>query len=157
VADALRRNLGPLGLEVRGTGEVLGALLGVQNTYVATFLALGGLGLILGTVGLASAVLRSGVERRKELAIMTALGFTRARLAWMLVGEHGALLIAGVGLGVVSALVAVAPEATASGSRAPWGYVAGLIAAAAACGALSCGAAARWAVRGPLVGALRSE
>ena len=55
-------------LEVRETREVLQAVAGVQNTYLSAFAALGGLGLLLGTVGLAAALLRAAVERRRELA-----------------------------------------------------------------------------------------
>ncbi|MEI6915975.1 MAG: ABC transporter permease, partial [Armatimonadota bacterium] len=42
VASALRRNLGRLGIEVRSTRELLNSYIGVQNTYLSMFLALGG-------------------------------------------------------------------------------------------------------------------
>ncbi|MFH1730351.1 MAG: ABC transporter permease, partial [Planctomycetota bacterium] len=110
VAGALRRNLGDLGLEVRGTREILNDLIGVQNTYLSTFLALGGLGVLLGTVGLVVVLLRNALERRGELALMLATGFTRRYLAALLIVENAGLLAAGLACGTVSALVAVGPQ-----------------------------------------------
>jgi len=45
-----------------------------------TFLALGGLGVILGTVGVVVVVLRSALERRGEFALMLAVGFEHRHL-----------------------------------------------------------------------------
>ena len=84
VAEALRRNLGEMGLQVRTTGEVLNDFISVQNTYLSMFLTLGGFGLLLGTVGLGATLVRSALERRRELALMTALGHTRPAIAMVL-------------------------------------------------------------------------
>ena len=61
----------------------------VEDTYLATFQTLGGLGLLLGTVGLGVVLLRNALERRRELAMLRRLGFRRgaARLA----GDGGEL------------------------------------------------------------------
>lgn len=48
----------------------------MQNTYLSTFLVLGGLGVLLGTLGLGAVLLRGVVERRGELALLRELGFT---------------------------------------------------------------------------------
>ena len=52
----------------RSTGARLAAFQEVQNTYLSIFQLLGGLGLLLGTVGLGMVVLRNALERRSELA-----------------------------------------------------------------------------------------
>ena len=48
------------------------AFFAVQNTYLSTFQSLGGLGLLLGTFGLATVQLRSVLERRGELALIAS-------------------------------------------------------------------------------------
>jgi hypothetical protein len=157
VADVLRRNLGDLGLDVRSTSEILSGYLGVQNAYIATFLALGALGLLLGTVGLAAAMAREALERRKEFALMSACGFTRRRIAEMLVMENGGLLALGVLSGAVSALVSTAPLLVDKQSQADWPFVCAVLVSVLAVGLALCAWAARLGTRGNLLAALRSE
>ena len=70
---------------------------------------LGGLGVVLGTLGLGALVLRNVLERRSELALLRAVGYSRKALRSMVLGEHWLLLALGLLLGSVSALVAVSP------------------------------------------------
>ena len=65
-------------------------MLAVQNTYLETFQSLGALGLLLGTLGLATVQFRSVLERRQELALMRAAGFRRGRLAKMVMSKKPA-------------------------------------------------------------------
>src|SRR4029077_5181097 len=90
------------------TTERLQAYLQVENTYLATFQALGGLGLLLGTLGLAVVLIRSIWERRGELALLRALGFRRSALGWLVLAENAWLLTLGLLFGCAAALVAVA-------------------------------------------------
>ena len=82
----------------------------VANTYLSIFLALGALGLILGTVGLAVVLARTLLERKKELTLFAALGFTRLQVVRLLVNEYSVLLVWGVLTGFISAVVAVLPN-----------------------------------------------
>ncbi|MFP3904747.1 MAG: ABC transporter permease [Armatimonadota bacterium] len=157
VARILRRNLGEMGFQVRATTAVLNDYLQVQNTYLSMFLALGGLGLLLGTVGLVTVLLRSALERRSELALMLATGFTRAGIAWTLVAENGGLLVLGLVMGTVSALIAVGPQLASATSEVNWQVLVGVLSAILVVGVISCGAAAFAVVRGPLIPALREE
>lgn len=157
VAEALRRNLGDFGLEVRGTRELLNAYAGVQNTYLSTFLTLGGLGLMLGTLGLVIVLLRNALERRKEFALLLAQGFTERELAAMLVIENAGLLAAGLLCGTVTALVAVAPHLASVSARVNWGALSGVLLGILAVGLASCLVAARAATRRQLLEALREE
>lgn len=142
IAQALETRLGDNGLDVSDARQVLSGMMAVQNTYLRTFQSLGGLGLLLGTVGLAIAQLRNVLERRSELAVMRAIGFTRRRLATMVMGETASLLLIGVGCGVLCAVVAVLPHAWTSRTTPPvlepivlvmgivlFGLIAGLLAA----------------------------
>jgi hypothetical protein len=63
------------GLTVEQASDRLAAYHRVENTYLSTFQSLGILGLALGTMGLAAVVLRNVLERRRELALLRAVGF----------------------------------------------------------------------------------
>jgi len=157
VADALRRNLGDAGLEVRNTGEILNSIISVQNTYLSTFTALGGLGVALGTFGLAAVLLRSALERRGEFALMLATGFRRVQLVWLLALENAGLLAIGLLAGSAAALVAVVPQLRSAEADVNWLLLALVPAATLALGLVVCIAAAAAMLRGNLVEALREE
>jgi len=110
IARALEASLSSFAFDVEPTVTRLGEYLAVQNTYLSTFQMLGGVGLILGTVGLAVVLLRNVWERRAELALMRALGFSRAALRAIVLTENAVLVIAGLVAGAVPALVAVMPH-----------------------------------------------
>ena len=129
----------------------------VQNTYVRIFQALGGLGLILGSLGLGLVVLRNALERRGELAVLRAVGFPRAAVRRLLWSEHALLLALGLAAGTLAALVAVLPALRGPASGFQLGPALGLVALVAAGGALWVYGAAALALRGPLLDALRSE
>jgi ABC-type antimicrobial peptide transport system permease subunit len=157
VQNVLVTGLAARGLEVTSTQERLQSYLAVENTYLATFQALGGLGLILGALGLAVVLLRSVWERRGELALLRALGFRRAALNWLMLAENGFLLILGLGIGTATALVAVAPHLLAGPGEVPWLRLLGFLALVLVVG-LSAGAiAVATTLRAPLVPALRRE
>ncbi|MFU7557313.1 FtsX-like permease family protein [Roseiconus sp. JC912] len=142
ITKTFETRLGDVGFDVSDTREVLAGMMAVQNTYLRTFQSLGGLGLLLGTIGLAIAQVRNLLQRRSELAVMRAIGFTRTRLASMVVGETATLLAMGIGCGVACAILAVLPYAWSQGTSPPiieplalvlgifvFGLLAGLIAA----------------------------
>lgn len=119
VASVLENRLGDVGMDVTDASELLSGMLAVQNTYLRTFQSLGGLGLLLGTIGLAVAQLRSVLERRQELAVLRAIGFTRKRIASIVMSETLSLLLLGIGCGVICAVIAVLPHAILNGIQPP--------------------------------------
>ncbi len=70
IRAALETALADYGVRLQTPAERLQAYFGVENMYLETFEALGGLGLILGAVGLAIVLLRGVWERRGELALL---------------------------------------------------------------------------------------
>ncbi|MCX7886826.1 MAG: hypothetical protein N3B01_06180, partial [Verrucomicrobiae bacterium] len=122
----------------------------VENTYLGIFQALGGFGLLLGSVGLAIVVLRNVMERRNELALLQAVGFRKRTLQWLVLSEHWLLVLLGVALGTGAALVAVWPQ------RAH-GVPAATLVALFVGGLFWCWLAARAALRADLIPALRNE
>ena len=157
VAEALERSLGRYGFDATPTAERLAAFQAVENTYLATFQTLGGLGLLLGTVGLGVILLRNVLERRGELAALRAFGFERSRLMALVVAENAFLLALGIALGAAAALVAVAPHLAAHAARVPWPSLAGTLALVFLTGLAASLAAVRGALRVPLLPALRAE
>jgi ABC-type lipoprotein release transport system permease subunit len=153
----LTRALQDVGFEMTRTTTRLAAFNAVQNTYLNTFQVLGGLGLLLGSAGLGVVVLRNVLERRGELAVMLAVGFRRRVVRRLVAGEHAALLLAGLGIGVVSALVAVLPALISPRGEFPAGSLALTLGAVLASGMVWTWAAAALALRGRLLDALRSE
>ena len=157
VARVLERTLGDYGFVAETTSQRLAAFQAVENTYLSTFQSLGGLGLLLGTFGLAAVQLRSVLERRGELALLRATGFRRRLLASMVILENAMLLVAGLGCGVLSAAVAVLPHFTSGRASIPWASLAGTLGLVLAAGLLAGLAAVRSALRAPLVAALGGE
>jgi ABC-type antimicrobial peptide transport system permease subunit len=157
VSATLSRALQDVGLELTPTAQRLAQFNAVQNTYLGTFQVLGGLGLLLGSVGLGIVVLRNVLERRGELAVLLAVGF-RARLVERLVLiEHGALLALGLALGIAAAAVAVLPALLSPAAQLPYASLALALGAVLINGALWTWVAARAALRGDLLAALRNE
>jgi ABC-type antimicrobial peptide transport system permease subunit len=157
VTEALDTALADRGFEVTPSARRLEGYFAVVNTYLTTFQALGGLGLVLGSLGLGVVLLRAVWERRAELALFRALGYRRAALGWLVLSENGFLLLIGIGAGTLSALVAVAPHLAAGAAGVPWGELAGLLAGALFVGVLAGSAATAATLRAPLVPALRRE
>jgi ABC-type antimicrobial peptide transport system permease subunit len=157
VAAFLEERLSDVGFDAGSAPERLAMFHRVENTYLSTFQALGGLGLLLGTVGLAAIAVRNVLERRRELALLRAIGYAARDLRLMILAETGLLLALGLAAGVASALVAIAPALAERGGAARAGSLALLVAAVVASGLISSFFAARSAGRAALVSALRSE
>jgi ABC-type antimicrobial peptide transport system permease subunit len=147
-----------IGADAVSTSERLAAFHRVENTYISTFQTLGGLGLLVGTVGLAAVLLRNVLERRRDLALLGAVGYRRAHVFAIVLAENVLLLGWGLAIGTFSALIAVLPAVIERGGRAPI-TAAGLVLVAAVfiAGLVSSIVATRAALRAPLLVALRTE
>ncbi len=153
----LEETLTDYGFDVQAAADRLAAFDRVENTYLATFQSLGALGLLLGTVGLAAALLRGVLEQRRELALLQAVGYRRRQLALLVIAENALVVAAGVATGTVCALVAIAPALVSRGGRLSVVSLALLVAAVAAAGMAASLAAVLAVSRSPLLEALRSE
>jgi len=158
VSESIERTASDLGADAIPTAQRLAEFHAVENTYLSTFQTLGGLGLLVGTVGLAAVLLRNVLERRRELALLRAVGYGRGALFTIILAENAVLLGWGLTVGAFSAFVAIAPAAIERGARLPvtaGGWL--LLLAVLAAGLVSSVIATRAAVRAPLVGSLRAE
>ncbi len=157
LAATLEHELANYGFDVARTADRLSRYAGVQNTYLATFQTLGGVGLILGTMGLSAVMLRNVYERRGELALMRALGFSKRSLAAIVMFENASLIAVGLAVGTISAAMAVGPELASRPASLPL-FGLGLTLAGTALVGLTAGALALIPMlRASLLQSLRTE
>jgi len=123
------------GLDVVPSVERLLEFYAVESTYLAMFLVLGALGLAVGSMGMGVVVLRNVQDRRSEIALLRAVGYRNDSLWKLLFLEHGLLLAAGLGVGVIASAVAMVPALAVSQSQMSAGFLFGLLLAVTACGA----------------------
>lgn len=154
--EQLEQALSDAGFDAELTATRLAAFHRVENTYLSTFQSLGALGLLLGTVGLAAVLMRNVFERRRELALLTAVGYSPGALASLVLRENVFILVAGLGIGFACAVLAILPALSARGSALPLGRMAALVAIVFTVGLIATWLATRAALRQPLSSALRS-
>lgn len=106
-AQVLEKTLGDYGFDLTSAAARLASYRAVENTYISTFQSLGGLGVLLGTFGLALVLFRNIIERRGELATLRAFGFGRRLLSRMLFLESSFLLVSGMLIGIVAGLASI--------------------------------------------------
>ena len=157
LAGVFERELEEFGADAVGTSERLAAFHQVENTYLSTFQALGGLGLLLGTFGLAAVMFRNVIERRRELALLRAVGYNSDRISVMILAEAALLLGAGLAAGAGCAALAVAPAWLNRGGSCPDLACCSLLAIVGVSGLASAYVATRAALGGRMLEALRAE
>ncbi len=153
----LEEALASYGFDAQPAAERLASYFRVENTYLSTFQALGAFGLLLGAAGLSAIVLRNALERRRELALLSAMGHGPRRLQSLLQYEMLALLAAALGAGLAAALLAVAPALGARGLGVPVAGLLGMLALILACGYLAIRLSVRIALKPPARESLTAE
>ena len=157
VTAVLEDRLSDHGFDIVPAAVKLAAFHRVENTYLSTFQALGGLGLLLGTFGLGAVLFRNVLERRKEMALMTAVGYHSSHLTRLVMSENLLLLAWGLLSGVFSAVVAIIPAYQSTGGNLNLPALGWLLLAVLATGLVSSLAAVRAVTRSPLLPALHAD
>jgi ABC-type lipoprotein release transport system permease subunit len=157
VAALLEDRLADFGVDVVDTRARLDGYHRVENTYLATFQALGALGLLLGTLGVGAVLARNVVERQREWGLLRAVGYEPRVLGVMVLAESAVLVAGGVLLGAIAAAIAVAPAIVERAQALPLGALAGVLGAVVVTGLLSSMLALGLAVRVPVVTAIKNE
>ena len=155
--NLLSAGLTDFGLALMPATQRLAEFNAVENTYLSIFQLLGGLGLILGSLGLGLVVLRNVLDRRGELAMMQAVGLNKIALKRMVLYEHGALGLCGLACGLIAALVAVSPALSSPAAQVPYLSLTIIILAIAITGLVAIWMATTFALSGKLLEALRNE
>jgi putative ABC transport system permease protein len=123
ISKVLNSQLVDYGIEVQKTTARLNEFNSVTNTYLAVFMILGGLGVLIGTIGLGIVLLRNMIERKPELALMTAIGFTKKQLFNLVLKENLFLLFMGIGVGIFAAIIGILPSILSPSFEIPGTFV----------------------------------
>lgn len=155
VRTTLADSLEDWGSEWVSTLERLEALRDVYRAYLDIFLTFSALGLALGALGFGTIAWRTLLERRSELAMLLALGWTPRRLWRRAATEQWLQAWSGLAIGFAAALIAFPPRAE---GWSAWLRVSGLAAVAlGVIGTVSVHIAIVMMARGPLLPHLRRE
>ena len=155
--QVLEQRFADQGFDATRTADRLAGYLVVENTYLSTFQALGGLGLLLGTLGLAVVMVRNVLERRAELALLQAVGFPALSMSWLVLAENLFLLVFGVLIGVLTASLAVLPHFLSGLAQPPWLSVTVTLVSIVLVGLIAGAASITVTLHAPLAPALRRE
>ena len=123
IAELLNKYLSDYGIEMTLASERLARFYSVSNTYLAVFMLLGGLGVILGTFGLGIVLLRNMQDRKHEIALLIALGFRQNQIFKLIIIENLFLLISGIFIGTFSALIGILPSLFSSAYDISGGFM----------------------------------
>ena len=123
VETYLQDNYTDFGIELTATSERLAEFNSVTNTYLTVFMVLGGLGVLIGTIGLGIVLLRNLLERRHEIALLQSLGFNKNTILKLIFLENFILLIVGIFIGVFGAVIGMLPSILSSAFEMPGSFV----------------------------------
>jgi ABC-type antimicrobial peptide transport system permease subunit len=157
VASYLTQRLESKGFDLVPSVDRLKEFYVVESSYLQLFMVLGGLGLLLGSAGMGVLVLRQVMERRGELALLRAVGYSRDQAAGVVRAEHHFLVVVGLATGTIASALAVGPSALQPQNHIPFGLLALFLFGTALLSAAWIRIATALALRGPLVPALRHE
>ncbi|MBI5541016.1 MAG: ABC transporter permease [Bacteroidia bacterium] len=110
VNDLLNSYLKDYGIDITKTTERLSQFSSVTNTYLSVFMILGGLGVIIGTIGIGILLYRNLLDRKQELSMMLAIGFTKQNIFSLIFKENIYLIFIGISIGIVSSFIGILPS-----------------------------------------------
>jgi len=110
IKESLQYSFTDFGLQLSKASDRLAEFNSVTNTYLTVFMILGGLGVIIGTIGLGIVLLRNLLERRKEVALLLALGYEKQKIFSLIFLENLMLLLAGIIVGLFAAIIGILPS-----------------------------------------------
>ncbi len=115
------------GMMITTTAARLATFNSVENTYLSVFMLLGGLGVIIGTIGLGIVIMQAIRQRKREFAIYLALGFTGKFIFRLIVAEHVAMVLSAIFIGGVAALAGILPSLISQGYYLPGFFLTGIL------------------------------
>lgn len=157
VAEILNTYLIDFGIEIQPATVRLAEFYSVENTYLAVFMFLGGLGVIIGTIGLGVVLLRTILERRKELGLLSAIGFRKSGILKLILIENIYLLFAGLLCGTGAAFIGILPSILSTSFDIPGFLMIVLILAVLVNGIIWIFFPAYFAIKKNLIESLRTE
>jgi putative ABC transport system permease protein len=110
VEQELKESFRDYGWEIVPAAQRLAEFNSIENTYLSIFLVLGAFGLLIGTVGLGVILVRSILERRNEIALMKAVGYSKRLIFKLFINEYTSLLFGSILIGVITSCIAILPS-----------------------------------------------
>jgi putative ABC transport system permease protein len=98
------------GWEMTSTSYRLARFNSIENTYLSIFLLMGVLAILIATIGLSIVLAKSILERKNELALLSAHGIGKRNILKLVMNEYILLLVAGLITGSVGAALATLPS-----------------------------------------------
>jgi putative ABC transport system permease protein len=98
------------GWEMTSTSYRLARFNSIENTYLSIFLLMGALAILIATIGLSIVLAKSILERKNELALLSAHGIGKKNILKLIMNEYILLLVAGLIMGSVAAALATLPS-----------------------------------------------
>jgi putative ABC transport system permease protein len=120
--DVMNERLSGYGISIEPAGEKLASFFAVTNTYIEVFMVLGIMGLILGSAGFGLVLIRNFNARKREFAVMAAMGYSARRIRKFLLKDQLIILLWGIFTGVFSAATATLASIK-SGAEMPLGQL----------------------------------
>lgn len=111
------------GMVVTPSSEKLAQFNSVENTYLTVFMMLGGLGIIIGTIGLGIVLLRNLHERKQEIAIYQAIGFKQSFIFKLVFTENLFILLSGIAIGLISSFAGILPSFISPSFQLPTSFL----------------------------------
>ncbi|WP_372642152.1 ABC transporter permease [Ancylomarina sp.] len=155
--NTIEDQLQDYGPQIQKANERLAAFYSVENTYLNMFMLLGALGVMIGTLGLGIVLLRNMLERKKELALLKALGFEQKSIFRLIMIENLFLLIVGLLSGALAALVGMLPSLFSDAFSIPVGFVLQVTLAILVFALISIYIPAKMAMKQNLIQSLKNE
>ena len=115
------------GVEIESSAERLTTFNSVTNTYLDIFVALGGIALILGTLGIAIILIRSINARRNQYAMMQAYGIGAKSIRQIIIIEFTIVLLAGITIGLLASITGSLQSLLSANSGAPYLLLASIV------------------------------
>ncbi len=155
--EILNTYLSDYGIEITSTTQRLAAFNSVTNTYLTVFLILGGLGVIIGTLGLGIIMIRNIIERKNELALLLALGYKKSTIFWLIMIENAFILITGILCGTLGAAIGILPSLLSPAFNMDLVSIAVILLVIILTGVLSVYFPVRYLLKRNLIDSLRNE
>lgn len=112
IRATLQKATADRGSTIMLTKERLEGFHGVENTYIAIFHVLGGLGLILGSAGIGIVTARNLAERRSEFQVLQTIGIPHRINKKVIFKEVRAFIGWALLIGLVASVIAIIPALT---------------------------------------------
>jgi len=149
--------LSDFGISLQKTNSRLAQFNSVTNTYLNVFMLLGSLAMIIGTFGLGLVIIRSLMDRKKEFAVLQAIGWKRKMITSLVLKEYIIVLFTGLVFGCMSALIGMIPSFLSEAFDVPWIFIVLTLLAITINGLVWIVLPTIWSFRRSILDALKSE